>query len=72
MMAFVQVLVQAASSAVVVSFNDRKPGLSMAISLVFWSVMALLAYVGLARPAEEDAVQSLRQPVAWAPPDSRR
>jgi DHA1 family bicyclomycin/chloramphenicol resistance-like MFS transporter len=56
MMAFVQVLVQSASSAIVVSFNDRDPGLSMAGSLVFWSLMALLAYIGLARPAEEGAV----------------
>jgi MFS transporter, DHA1 family, multidrug resistance protein len=52
MAGFVQVLAQSASSAVVVSFNDREPGLSMAAVMTFWSAVALVAYVRLARPAE--------------------
>jgi DHA1 family bicyclomycin/chloramphenicol resistance-like MFS transporter len=52
MAAFVQVLAQSASSAAVVSFNDRKPGLSMAAAMVLWSAVALIAYARLARPAE--------------------
>jgi DHA1 family bicyclomycin/chloramphenicol resistance-like MFS transporter len=52
MAAFVQVLAQSASSAAVVSFNDRQPGLSMAAAMIFWSAVALIAYVRLARPAE--------------------
>jgi hypothetical protein len=52
MAAFVQVLAQSASSAAVVSFNDRKPGLSMAAAMVFWSAVALIAYARLARSAE--------------------
>jgi DHA1 family bicyclomycin/chloramphenicol resistance-like MFS transporter len=52
MAAFVQVLAQSASSAVVVSFNDRKPGLSMAAAMILWSAVALIAYARLARPAE--------------------
>jgi DHA1 family bicyclomycin/chloramphenicol resistance-like MFS transporter len=56
MAGFVQVLTQSAASAVVVSFNDKDPGLSMAASMIFCSVVALLAYAGVARPAEEGAV----------------
>jgi DHA1 family bicyclomycin/chloramphenicol resistance-like MFS transporter len=52
MAAFVQVLAQSVSSAVVVSLNDRAPGLSMAASMIFWSTVALVAYLWLARPAE--------------------
>jgi DHA1 family bicyclomycin/chloramphenicol resistance-like MFS transporter len=52
MAAFVQVLAQSASSAAVVSFNDRKPGLSMAAAMIIWSAVALIAYARLARPAE--------------------
>jgi DHA1 family bicyclomycin/chloramphenicol resistance-like MFS transporter len=52
MAAFVQVLAQSASSAAVVSFNDRDPGLSMALAMIFWSTVALIAYARLARPAE--------------------
>jgi DHA1 family bicyclomycin/chloramphenicol resistance-like MFS transporter len=52
MAAFVQVLAQSASSAAVVSFNDKDPGLSMAAAMIFWSAVALIAYLRLARPAE--------------------
>jgi MFS transporter, DHA1 family, multidrug resistance protein len=52
MMGFVQVLAQSASSAAVVALDGRTPGLSMAVTMVFWSVVALLVYVRVARPAE--------------------
>jgi DHA1 family bicyclomycin/chloramphenicol resistance-like MFS transporter len=52
MAAFVQVLAQSASSALVVSLNGREPGLSMAVSMLVWSALGLAAYVSLARPAE--------------------
>jgi DHA1 family bicyclomycin/chloramphenicol resistance-like MFS transporter len=52
MAAFVQVLMQSASSACVVQFNNNEPGLSMAAAMMFWSVAGLVAYARLARPAE--------------------
>jgi MFS transporter, DHA1 family, multidrug resistance protein len=47
----VQVLTGSASSVLVVSFGGWHPGLSMAVSMVFWSALALLAHLGLARLA---------------------
>ncbi len=60
----VQVLTGSVSSALVVSFSGGRPGLSMALSMVFWSALALIAHVGLARPAEEGAVRAVRGPAA--------
>jgi MFS transporter, DHA1 family, multidrug resistance protein len=56
MAAFVQVLTQSISSALVVSFNGRDPGLSMAVAMIFCSTGALLAYWGVARRVHEAAV----------------
>jgi DHA1 family bicyclomycin/chloramphenicol resistance-like MFS transporter len=47
-----QVLVGSISSALVVLFSGQHPGFAMAASMVFWSAMALLAYVAVARPGE--------------------
>ncbi len=58
---FIQVLTQSVMSALVVSFDSREPGLSMAIAMVFCSLAALLAYSGLARRAESGAVLVNRQ-----------
>jgi DHA1 family bicyclomycin/chloramphenicol resistance-like MFS transporter len=57
MAGFVQVLTQSISSAVVVTFSGRDPGLSMAVAMIFCSVGALLAYGAVARPAHEGAVR---------------
>ena len=58
---FAQVLTQSVMSALVVSFNGRQPGLSMAIAMILCSLGALLAYGGVARRAEGGAVLVNRQ-----------
>ncbi|MDB5405350.1 MAG: transporter, family, bicyclomycin/chloramphenicol resistance protein [Rhodospirillales bacterium] len=55
MTGFVQVLTQSIASALVVSFNGRDPGLSMAVAMILCSIGALLAYGGVARPADAGA-----------------
>jgi DHA1 family bicyclomycin/chloramphenicol resistance-like MFS transporter len=60
MAAFIQVITQAIASALVVSFNSRSPGLSMAVVMGFCAVGVLLAYRGVARPAEANALLAER------------
>jgi DHA1 family bicyclomycin/chloramphenicol resistance-like MFS transporter len=55
MAGFVQVITQSVVSAVVVSFNDGMPGLSMAVTMVVCAVGAVIAYGAIARPAEAEA-----------------
>jgi DHA1 family bicyclomycin/chloramphenicol resistance-like MFS transporter len=60
MASFIQVITQTIASALVVSFNSRSPGLSMAVVMGFCAVGALVAYRGVARPAEANALLAQR------------
>jgi DHA1 family bicyclomycin/chloramphenicol resistance-like MFS transporter len=60
MAAFIQVITQVIASALVVSFNSRSPGLSMAVVMGICAVGVLVAYRGVARPAEASALLAQR------------
>lgn len=61
MTAFVQVLAQSASSAFVFALDGRAPGLSMAVSMTSWSVVGLIAYLRLVRPAENSLTPAISE-----------
>jgi DHA1 family bicyclomycin/chloramphenicol resistance-like MFS transporter len=55
MAGFIQVITQSVSSAVVVGFSGGDPGMSMAVTMIVCSIATVLAYGGIARPAETSA-----------------
>jgi hypothetical protein len=51
----IQGITQSVSSAVVVGFSGSDPGMSMAVTMIVCSIATVLAYGGIARPAETNA-----------------